>query len=73
MLQEGDLISLNSKHNLKIKKYMVWPLPPKHLIINYKTMQIIFGHFKNTNISTLFSFYLNLEKIIINYRRYYLL
>lgn len=69
-LQDGDLISLNFKHNLKIRKSQIWPLPPKHLIINYKTMQIICGHFNNTNISTLFSFYLNLEKILINYRRY---
>jgi len=69
ILNSGDLISLNFKQNFNIKQSEIWPLPPKHLIINYKTMQIIFGHIKNINISTLFSVYLNLEKILINYRR----
>lgn len=66
LLNAGDLILLNSRNNkLAVEHYIdLWPLPPKHLLINYKTMQIIFGNIKNINTSTLHSYYLNLEKII---------
>jgi ribosomal protein S4 len=70
LLTSGDLISVNLNNNkLIINVYDIWPLPPKHLIINYKTMQIIFGNISNTNLSTLFSFYLNLEKVLVNFPR----
>ncbi len=55
-LKKGDFIQLKPssyilfKNILKHKRF--WPIPPKYLHINYKTMQIIFGdiqHFKFNN------------------------
>lgn len=57
-LQSRDLIESN------IQKVSIWPLPPKYLTINYKTMQIIVGNIENMNTSVLFSFNLNLDKIL---------
>ena len=74
LLKSGDLITINHKYLKLIKtniyKSNIWPIPPKHLIINYKTLQIIFGTFKNTNLSTYFSYHLNLEQILENYNQY---
>ena len=67
ILKFGDLITVDSKyHNLirkNIQNLNTWPIPPKNLIINYKTLQIIFLNFKNTNFKTNFNYNLNLEKI----------
>jgi ribosomal protein S4 len=42
-----------------------WPMPPKHLFINYKTLQIILGDIKNkTNLSAMFRFNLNVNRIL---------
>lgn len=69
-LNKGDLISIKPKYykqfESNIRKAIHWPIPPKHLIINYKTMQIVFGDIKNINTSTLFLFNLNLEKILVD-------
>jgi ribosomal protein S4 len=74
VLKPGDLISIDPNYNSLIKKNLehsdVWPIPPKHLIINYKTLQIVFGHIKDTNLSICFPFNLNLEKILVNYLRH---
>jgi ribosomal protein S4 len=74
ILKPGDIISINknSQNFIKsnIKQSKIWQLPPKHLIINYKTMEIFFGNIKTTHYATLFSFHLNLEKIITNYCYY---
>jgi len=69
----GDLITVNPKFSDLIEKNIknsnIWPIPPKYLSINYKTMEIIVtDSIKNTNISTNFTFHLNLEKILINYK-----
>ena len=70
-LKPGDLITIDSKSfkliESNIQHSEIWPIPPKHLIINYKTMQIIFGVFKDTSLSSNFTHYLNLEKILISY------
>lgn len=71
ILKPGDLILINSKYSKLIESNIqqsdTWPIPPKHLTINYKTLQIIFGTFKNTNLSLNFSYHLNLEKILAGY------
>ena len=72
-LKTGDLISVDLKY-LKLVESNIWqsgtwPIPPKHLLINYKTMQIVFGNIEHTNLSTIFTFYLNLEKILENFPR----
>ncbi len=73
-LKSGDLITLDVKDSrlidLSIKRSFIWPIPPKHLIINYKTLQIVFGSFDSMNFSFNFSYYLNLEKILTNYYQY---
>jgi ribosomal protein S4 len=67
-LRPGDLISVKPKFykliENNIQSTQIWPIPPKHLIVNYKTMQIIFGDIKHINLSTMFSFHLKLEKIL---------
>ena len=46
----------------------MWPIPPKYLTINYKTLEIFFGTISpNYLYSTDFLFDLNLEKILIDY------
>lgn len=85
ILKESDLISINPKYcliieknfkyclrgniQLNIKNNQLWPIPPKHLLINYKTLEIIFGNIDISSFSTEFSYHLNLEKIILNYYR----
>ena len=67
-----DLISLDPKF---IKLYLrsivlsvKWPLPPKNLIVNFKTMQILFLHnIRQTTLSTSFLYNLRLQKIISNH------
>jgi ribosomal protein S4 len=74
VLKTGDLITINSGLKklieINIGQSNTWPLPPKHLIINYKTMQIIFGNIKYTNLSNLSQIYFNLEKVLINFSRH---
>ena len=71
LLKIGDLITIDLKSfdyiKSNIKKFSIWSIPPKHLFINYKTLQIIFGDSKNTNISLNFLYHLRLEKIINSY------
>jgi ribosomal protein S4 len=71
LVKPGDLITVNPKYSrlieANIQQSDIWPIPPKHLTINYKTLQIIFGTFKNTNLSLNFSYHLNLEKILTGY------
>jgi len=74
MLKPGDLISIDPNQHLLVEESIiksdVWPIPPKHLVIKYKTMQILFGDIRNTNFATAFPFNLNLEKILVNYIRH---
>ena len=46
---------------------LLWPLPPKYLIINYKTLEIVFNSIQSFNFSIYFPFKMNLQSIIINY------
>lgn len=79
-LKEGDIISVNDKcfklieRNLKyyIKNKLmyqatIWPIPPKHIIVNYNTLEIFFTKIQPTNFASDFHFNLNVEKILINY------
>lgn len=75
LLKSGDLISIDYKYKKLIERgpvtsrSRVWPTPPKHLIINYKTLQIIFGTIHNIHFAQFFSFNLNLDKLLFNYLR----
>ena len=68
VLRPGDTITIPFMNfNLiktNVKRSVKWPVPPKYLTVNYKTLQIIFGVIKHTNLSLNFSYYLNVEKIL---------
>ena len=68
----GDHIKLNPTYLNSFKKHvarsMKWPLPPKHLLVNYRTMQILFvDEINQSTLSTLFLYNLRLQKILTNY------
>lgn len=70
-LQSGDLIGIKSDVSHLVEKSIArsnsWPLPPKHLTINYKTLQIIFGDISTASFATSYHFNLNLEKLIVDF------
>ena len=78
LLRPGDIIKIHKNRlgfiwkNIKkwcredayTKKRYTWPFPPKHLIVNYKTLQIIFG-ITTQNSSNFNSLYdINEEKLL---------
>jgi ribosomal protein S4 len=71
-LKQGDIVSINIndinfiKEN--IKNITSQFLPPKHLIINYKTLQIYYSDIKYTNLSFLFHFNLNINKLLMSHK-----
>lgn len=71
MLKPGDLISVNPNCSHLIEKNLknsqIWLIPPKHLVINYKTMEIIIGNNEHVNESLLFPFDLGLEQVLVDY------
>lgn len=74
-LKRNDLIEVVSscKSRALIRKSLdrsnFWPLPPKHLLINYKTLQIIFVQSDDSNLMPVFNHYLNLDSVIANIRK----
>lgn len=77
ILKKGDLITFDLKQIKSIKKnlqekfhdcpdFVLWPLPPTYLHINYKTLEIIMGDIKNFNFSSSFTFKLDTYSIIKN-------
>ena len=73
-IKSGDLININLNYwhliSINIQKTTIWPLPPKYLTINYKILQIIIGTFEKTNLSSIFFYNLNLEKILTSSYKY---
>ena len=64
LLKTGDIVSINSKiKNLVIKNVYsshMWPIPPKHLQINFKTLEICLLDEKIKNdLSLLYPFKIN--------------
>ena len=73
-LKKGDIVSLSLDCLNLYENYIIesikWPIPPKHLLINYKTLQILFiENLKSTNIASEFLFNLRLQKILVNYSK----
>ena len=73
ILKKGDLIEINSNYhrliNNNIKRSFLWPLPPKYLIINFRTFQIFFHeNIEITNFSTHFPFWADINTLIKYYR-----
>lgn len=76
VLKSGDIINIDKKYfNLDkvvtlLRNSTTWPIPPKYLLINYKTMQIIVLHdIKLTDFFSLYLIHLNLQKIIISFTK----
>lgn len=72
-LKSGDIISIDYKFKLLIEQNIanseIWPIPPKHLIINYKILQIIVGNLdNNSTFASQFNYNLNLEKVLIDFK-----
>jgi ribosomal protein S4 len=76
ILKTDDLIGIASteKSRSLVKKSLdrsnFWPLPPKHLLINYRTLQIIFVYKKNANFLPLFNLYINVDSVVANIKKY---
>jgi len=63
-LDAGDIISINKKFHEKIGKTILnskfWPVPPKYLCINYKTLEICLINSKpNDNLALNYPFKIN--------------
>jgi len=80
ILKQGDLIQINSKSveiiqtnlNKQLKErpdFILWPLPPSYLAINYNTLEIIFGNVKNFDFSTSFTYRTTTDSVITSYYR----
>lgn len=76
ILKPNDLVKIisNTKSRALVKNSLYrsnfWPLPPKHLVINYRTLQILFLHTKDSNFVPFFNHYLNLGSIVANVQKY---
>ncbi len=76
ILKVNDLIEIahSTKSRSLVKKSLdrsnFWPIPPKHLLINYKTLQILFVYTSNSNAMPAFNHYLNIDSIITNVKRH---
>jgi len=73
-VNKGDFININFKSHNLISRYLsnskCWPIPPKYLLINYKTYQIILlSDINYTNIIFHFPFWLNINSLIKYYNR----
>ena len=72
-LQKGDLIEIRDSGfkivESSIQNSHIWPIPPKYLNINYKTLQILYnGSIDSQNFSTYFPFWLD-SNMIIRYNK----
>lgn len=67
-LRRGDRISIVPKYYKMVDKHIAkaftWPFPPKHLTINYKIYQIVVNSSLDSNISTNYTFNLNLGLLL---------
>lgn len=76
ILKPNDLIEIaySTKSRNLVKKSLgrsnFWPVPPKHLLINYKTLQILFIYTTSSNLMPIFNHYLSLDSVISNIKKY---
>lgn len=74
-LKTNDLIEIvrSSKSRILVKtsldKSNFWPIPPKHLLVNYQTLQILFVYSEDLNLMPIFNHYLNLNSLISNIKK----
>jgi ribosomal protein S4 len=68
ILKSGDIIKIKLKSYQSFKNnilYSMWLAYHKHLMINYKTMEIIIVSLENNNYSLSLFYYIDLEKILL--------
>ena len=76
ILKTNDLIEIThtKKSRAIVKKNLdrsnFWPIPPKHLLINYRTLQILFIYNNSSNLMPIFNHYLNIDSVITNIKKY---
>jgi len=74
-LKTNDLIEIasNEKSRALVKRSIdrsnFWPIPPKHLLVNYRTLQILFVYQNDSNLMPVFNHYLNLDSVVANIRK----
>ena len=76
LLKKNDLIEigLNEKSRELVKKnldrFNFWPIPPKHLLVNFKTLQILFLYSNNDTTLPIFNHYIDFNSMISSIRQY---
>nr|YP_010145976.1 ribosomal protein S4 [Pseudo-nitzschia pungens]QQO80599.1 ribosomal protein S4 [Pseudo-nitzschia pungens] len=74
-LKTNDLIEIasNRKSRSLVKRNIdrsnFWPVPPKHLLVNYRTLQVLFVYQDDSNLMPVFNHYLNLDSVIANIKK----
>jgi len=74
-LSTNDLIEIahNKKSRALVKRSLdrsnFWPIPPKHLLINYKTLQILYVHQNDSNLMPVFNHYLSIDSVIASIKK----
>ena len=74
-LKTNDLIEIaqNKKSRALVKRSIdrsnFWPIPPKHLLVNYKTLQILYVHQNDSNLMPVLNHYLNIDSVIANIKK----
>lgn len=75
ILKLNDLVEIAFKRKSRglVKKSLdrsnFWPIPPKHLLVNYKTLQILFIYTDTANLMPIFNHYLNIDSVITNLKK----
>lgn len=75
ILRTNDLLEIahNEKSRALVKRSIdrsnFWPIPPKHLLVNYRTLQILFVYQSDSNLMPVFNHYLNLDSVIANIKK----
>ena len=67
---ESSIISISNQNfkviELNLKKSLSWPIPPKTLVINYKTLEIYVTNGSGMHSNFNFNFFLDLEKAVVD-------
>ena len=73
-LKPGDIVEIHEKMKPQVyynifRGSILWPLPPKYLHVNYRTLEIVFyGKIESQNLSYLFHFFPNVYYLLRYYR-----
>lgn len=73
-LKKGDLVTIDQTTHpathLNVSYSKMWPVPPKHFYINYKTLQIlVIENIKYSNCYSYYSFWINFNSFIRHYSK----